>query len=222
MSFLLYQDDNIVGVFDDLIKAKDYAQGIINNNWAKNFRIEKYKLNTLLKIKDIKVDEDEKEEEDSDTVEENDEVEKIDAAELQKKLNLLKIQKDKIEESKNKYDVDLKLYHEFKQKLEEDIQFTIPELFQEKYKIFHQLEQQNNLNWETFSLLYKEPDFHGKYSNIFEITNEFEEKFIQNSDSNTEESSDYESESDTNSDSDNVIEIIQVINSSDDDSESSN
>ena len=56
MSYLLYQDTKIVGVFDDLNKAKDMAQGIIDNGWASNFSIVKYKTNTCCKEETISVD----------------------------------------------------------------------------------------------------------------------------------------------------------------------
>lgn len=227
MSYLLYQADNIVGVFDDLQKGKDMAQSVIDNGWATNFSIVKYKTNTCIKVKTIEIDDGEKDDEINNEYKElnssEDEKDKIDKTELQHKLNVLKFQKDKIEESKNKYEIDVKLYQEFKKKLEEDINFAIPELFEEKYKIFHQLDVQNNLNWETFSLLYKEQDFHGNYSNVFDVANEFETKFLTNIDSDTESESDIEND-DSSSDvysSDNIIEIVQVLNSSDEDSSSS-
>ena len=125
-----------------------------------------------------------------------------------------------IEESRNKYEVDVNLYYDFKNKLEEDINFTIPELFEEKYKIFYKLDIQNNLNWETFSLIYKEQDFHGNYSNVFDIANEFETKFLTDIDSDTESENDIENNNSSSdfSNSDNVIEIVQALNSSDEDS----
>ena len=108
MSYLLYQSDNLVGVYDDLQKAKDMAQGIINNGWAKNFSVVKYKLNTCLKLTTHIVDE----ESDTEVIEviEDDielnssEEENINKqrSDIQKKLNLLKMQKEKIEESKNR------------------------------------------------------------------------------------------------------------------------
>ena len=226
MSYLLYQSDNLVGVFDDLQKAKDMAQSVINNGWAKHFSVVKYKLNTCLKLTTHVVDEDEDSNNETDdnsneykelNSSEEDNIKKQ-KADIQKKLNLLKIQKDKIEESKNKYEIDLKLYTEFKNKLEEDINFEIPELFQDKYKIFHQLESQDNLDWETFSLLYKEPDFHGNFTNVFELTNDFETKFLSNIESDTEEE---DEDSDDDEDSDNIIEIVQVLNSSEEGDSSS-
>lgn len=218
MSYLLYQNDKIVGVFDNLIKAKDMAQGVIDNGWATNFSIVKYKTNTCCKEETISVDENDNFfglESDS---EENDIEDEEEKRKLQDKLNVLRQQKDKLEESKAKYEVDLKLYKDFKEKLEHDNNFVIPEMFVEKYKIFHQLDVEDNITWESFSLLYKEPDFYGKYSNIFEITNSFETKFLQDIDSDTEESENSETSEDT--DSDNVIEIIQVVNSSDEESSS--
>ena len=49
MNYLLYQEDNIVGVFNDFSKAKDMATGIIDNGWAKNFKIIEYKVNSCCK-----------------------------------------------------------------------------------------------------------------------------------------------------------------------------
>ena len=214
MSYLLYQDDNLVGVYDELQKAKDMAQGVMNNNWANNFKIVQYKLNTCLKVKTINID-NEIEMYDNDNEVENSSIESNDGEDIvdvQNQINLLKIQKEKIEESKNKYEVDLGLYYKFKKNLEDDINFVIPELFKDKYKIFHQLDLKNNLSWETFSLVYKEQDFHGKYSNIFEIANDFETKFLTNINSDTESES--EADSDEDSNPENIIEIVQVLDSS--------
>ncbi len=226
MSYLLYQDENIVGVFDELAKARDMANGIIDNGWAKNFHIVQYKLNTCCKVKTINIDNKDDntnkyEELDSETDTPVQKMDSEEATNLQRQLNVLKQQKDKIEESKTKYEVDVKLYHDFKKKLETDNTFTIPELFVDKYKIFHQLDLENNITWEAFSLLYKEPDFYGKFSNIFEVTNSFENRFLHNTDSITEESSETSNSSIISEDSDNIIEIIQVVNSSDEDNSSS-
>jgi hypothetical protein len=227
MSFLLYQDNNIVGVFDEINKARDMANGIIENGWAKDFHIVQYKLNTCCKGRTINIENKEdvnnyqEINSDSDDSSDSGNMDSQEAEDLQKKLNVLKLQKEKIEESKTKYEVDVKLYYDFKKKLETDNTFTIPELFVEKYKIFHQLDIENNISWESFSLLYKEPDFYGKFSNIFEVTNSFENRFLQNTESDTEASTESSHSSNISEDSDNIIEIIQVINSSDEDNSSS-
>lgn len=226
MSYLLYQANNIVGVFDDLTAAKNMAQGILDNGWAKDFSIVKYKKNSCVKVETIEIDNNDNDNESIDVEDDNkfveleSEEEKEDKAEVQRKLNLLKLQKDKIEESQTKYEVDLKLYQEFKKKLEEDINFVIPELFEEKYKLFHQLESQDSLNWETFALLYKEEDFHGNMSSVFDVTNDFEKKFLTTIDSDTESDSSDDSDSESES-TDNIIEIVQVLNSSDENEDSS-
>ena len=223
MSYLLYQANNIVGVFDDLTTAANMAQGILNNGWAKDFSIVKYKKNSCVKDETIIIDNNKGDSKENKYVEP--ETEKEDKKEIQRKLNLLKLQKDKIEESKNKYEVDIKLYKEFKKKLEEDINFVIPELFESKYKLFHQLEVQDNLNWETFALLYKEEDFHGNMSSVFDVTNDFEKKFLTSIDSDTEsESSDNDDDDDDDDSSElteNIIEIVQVLSSSDENEDSS-
>ena len=224
MSYLLYQANNIVGVFDDFHTAKNMADGIIENGWASDFSIVKYKKNSCVKVETIKIDNKEEEEvinEENKYIElKSDEEPKKDKGEIQRQLNFLNIQKDKLEESKNKYDVDLKLYYEFKKKLEEDINFVIPELFEEKYKLFHQLESQDNLNWETFALLYKEEDFHGNMASVFDVTNDFEKKFLTSIDSDTESDSSDEDDSEESESTDNIIEIVQVLNSSEEDSSS--
>ena len=214
MSCLLYQDNKIVGVFDDLKQAKNMAQGILDNGWAKNFHIEVYKANSCCKINEVKIDNPDESEIESDTESIIIETQSEEDENLQSKLNTLKLQKEKIEESKTKYEVDYKLYKEFKEKLETDNSFTIPELFIEKYKIFHQLDQEDNISWDSFSMLYKEPDYFGSYSNVFEISNSFETKFLKTIESDTESSEGNQSSDDKSDDSNSIIEIIQVVDSS--------
>ena len=106
--------------------------------------------------------------------------------ETKHEINMLKLQKNRIEETKYKYIIDLDLYYKFKINLEEDSNFKIPELFIEKYKLFDKLEKTNKLTCENFNIEYKEIDFHGNISNIFKIDNPFENKFLENEDSDEE------------------------------------
>lgn len=215
MSFLLYQNENVIGVFDNHNKAKEMAQAIMNFGWASDFSVTEYKLNSIFKVSTVEIENPNNVKEE--TEEENDESNSEEKRSLQTKLNVLKQQKDKIEESKAKFEVDLKLYNEFKKKLETETNFTIPELFVDKYKIFHQLDLEDNVSWESFSMLYKEPDFYGKYSNVFEVTNSFDTKFLKNIDSETEDS-DSDSSEESDIDSEGIIEVIQVVNSSEENS----
>ena len=74
MSYLLYQKDCLVGVFDELQKAKDMAQGIMDNGWAKDFHIVKFKINTCLKLSSIVI-KNESESENFDTESQNEYIE---------------------------------------------------------------------------------------------------------------------------------------------------
>lgn len=96
--------------------------------------------------------------------------------ELQHKINLLKKQKENMEEVKNVYENDLKMFYLFKQTQESNDQFEIPELFINKYKIMHQLDTDNKLTLENFinkskdNDLNKNTDIYKKYfgSNLYE------------------------------------------------------
>lgn len=96
---------------------------------------------------------------------------------LQHKINLLKKQKEKIEESKNVYENDLKLFKMFKQSKETNPSFEIPELFAQKYNIMINLENSNELTWENFSKNYKQENYYGDYFS----SNSYENMFINNS-----------------------------------------
>tara|TARA_B100000768_G_scaffold156636_1_gene154302 strand:+ start:3925 stop:4653 length:729 start_codon:yes stop_codon:yes gene_type:complete len=71
-------------------------------------------------------------------------------AELIRNINLLKFQKKRLEENKNEYTSNLELYYKFKNKIKSEEDFVIPELFLEKFKIFTELENCNNLSFEKY------------------------------------------------------------------------
>ena len=102
---------------------------------------------------------------------------------LQHKINLLKKQKEKIEESKNIYENDLKLYKMFKQSKESNLQFEIPELFIKKYEIMEKLNNDNVLTWENFIKNYQHENYYGDYFS----SNSYEDMFINNSESVNED-----------------------------------
>lgn len=226
MGILLYQNDKIVGVFETLRLAEDMATGIMKNGWARNFYAVEYKKNSCIKVRTVQINNigedvsDEEIESDSEESIDSEIANKRKAENIKDKhqINILKLEKEKIIESKNKYEIDLKLYNNFKENLENDINFEIPELFKQKYKIFHQLEQQNNLSWETFCLMHKEEDFHGNFSNIFQIVDHFENNF-ENNFINDVSSESSDSESESSNKSDDVIEIIEVVRSAESESD---
>ena len=221
MGFILYQNNNIVGVFETFRLAENMAKGILENGWATDFEIVEFKKNSCIKVNTTKVI-DPKQDSDENTVsvssEEMDTISESDLIEHQKNiietthnLNILKKPKERLDEKQRQYKIDLDLYYKFKSNLEEDISFEIPELFIEKYKIFHRLEQDNKLSWENFSTDYKEKDFHGNINNIFDINNTFENKFLESVESDDDNSSSSSSFDESDENTSDVIEIIEVI-----------
>jgi hypothetical protein len=99
-------------------------------------------------------------------------------SELQHKINMLKIQKEKIDESKQVYESDLKLFRIFKTSVDTDNNYEIPELFAKKYEIMNKLFNENNLTWENFTEKYKNENYYGEYF----TQNSYEEKFLNNTD----------------------------------------
>lgn len=81
-------------------------------------------------------------------------------------LNVLKKEKEKIEESKRVYKEDVKIYEKFKEELKKDSSFIISELFIEKFKIFKKLEQEGTLSWSNFMDNYKKVES-SSYNSLF-------------------------------------------------------
>lgn len=245
MSIVLYQKSNVIGVFENYDMCCDFVKSVENLGWATQFKIVKFKINSCIKEyeKQISFLENNIEEENTNLfidnkkeikVEKSKEI-KTETKEIKKKkkkeakvkqkeqynINLLKAQREKIIESKNKYDVDLKLYNEFKKKVNDDITFEVPDMFEEKFNIFKKLDDENNLSWDTFAAEFKEKDFNGRFSNIFEVSNEFDQKFCNNvkiessesSESCSETESEIEETSDYNEDTETDDEVIEVFSS---------
>lgn len=117
--------------------------------------------------------------------------------ELQHKINILKVQKEKIEESKRIYDNDLKLFNIFKESKQTHPDFIIPELFTTKFEIIDNLHMTNNLSWENFIKNYQQTN---NYEDYFG-TNSYDNMFITQSTLDTNEDIINE-ELDINTDSD--------------------
>lgn len=67
------------------------------------------------------------------------------------KMNRLNHLKKTLENWQNKFASDIKLYNNFKEKLANDEDFKIPELFTEQYKFFTLLDTENNNFQESFT-----------------------------------------------------------------------
>jgi hypothetical protein len=95
---------------------------------------------------------------------------------LQHKINMLKIQKERIRESKEIYENDIKLYNKFKQELINIPKFIVPELFREKFELFKKLDNENRLNWDNFI---KENTHVNTYNEHFKL-NSYDKTFTNN------------------------------------------
>jgi hypothetical protein len=109
----------------------------------------------------------------------------IETNDIQYKLNLLKQDKEKLEEKKNIFIIDKELYFKFKTSLETDDQFTVPEVFVKKFKVFRELEEEDKLYWEDFNKRYAPEKLDTSYNSLF-----FNEQFLDNKPSSSDSDSD--------------------------------
>lgn len=86
---------------------------------------------------------------------------------IQHKINLLKKDKEKLEEMKSVYEVDKDLYFKFKEEFESNEDFTIPEMFEQKYKIFRELDEKDDISWDNFHAMYKPEVINHSYNALF-------------------------------------------------------
>lgn len=111
--------------------------------------------------------------------------------ELQHRINMLKIHKERMEESKKVFKNDMKLFELFENSKKDDPSFNIPDLFKEKYSVMTKLRNEDQLNWESFVREYQPEN---NYNDYFSL-NQYEEGFLDLD--NISEELDIESESDT-------------------------
>ena len=117
--------------------------------------------------------------------------------EIQHKINMLKIQKKKMEESKVAYANDIKLFELFTESKQKDNNFIIPEIFIKKFELMTKLKEDNNLSWDNFVKNYHHENLYNEYFGL----NSYEEMFIECS-SDDDSKSDISEELDIESDSD--------------------
>jgi hypothetical protein len=229
-SYLVEYNGLVIGVYDSFDKAELFIKSCLQNNLMQNNAIiREYILNSCFYINKMVVTfnsnqlsqvdnkpiidtKPESEKNISQPIKEldHDDPKVLEIAkqklELQHKINLLKVQKKRIEESKRVYENDINLFNVFSENLVNDPNFVIPELFLDKFKLIKKLKEENNLSWESFNKEYKVVTFYGDYFG----TNSYDMMFENNGDSEEEndnrdisEEFDIESDSDTDSSEDN-------------------
>ena len=82
-------------------------------------------------------------------------------------INVLKLEKKKIQEKETEYKYDIELYKKFKQLKETESKFIIPHLFNTKYNIFSKLDETNELSFDNFMILYQPEVISTDYDSMF-------------------------------------------------------
>lgn len=95
-------------------------------------------------------------------------------AEIRRQLNLLKLQKQRLQDKKRKFEYDLNIYHKFKEELKSNTTFEIPELFKNKFKIFKECEESDNLNFGYYLENCSEEFISNSYEALFEGGNKLD------------------------------------------------
>lgn len=160
--FILKNDIDYIGIYDSLEKAKKIINFLNNLGVNKTYDIYYAYTNSIniskyVEKKKIILTDDMKKE-----LEEKELKLGLEKYELNKELNELKMGKKRLDEKKNQYETDLKLYNIFKTKEN----FTIPELFIEKFNLFQKLEKNNTLNFDNY-VNYNFDNYNGKFKSLF-------------------------------------------------------
>ena len=210
-SFLIKYKNKIIGVYTDLDQAKLFINSCLSNNLMNgSVDILVYKLNSCYCINTITIKNNIEETINPIKKEENKIITPIkkeidcndplflklseDKINIQHKINMLKVQKERIKESKEIYENDIKLYNKFKLILINDPIFTIPELFKDKFVLLKKLDEEHKLNWENFTKEYIHSNIYNEHFKL----NSYDESYID-LDKKEDFNEEFEIESDTDS-----------------------
>lgn len=174
LNHVLMLNNNVIGVFNSTLQLNNYVDGCVQNNFftkemicVKTFVVnscfnvdlpvnnsqvnnkilllKNAKTNVSNPVKNITLPV----KDDSKNSEEYLKIQQ-DKAELTHKINMLKNNKKKIENEMSIFNTEVELYKKFKHNLETDKTFSVPELFDIKYKLYLSLDNENKLNFEDY------------------------------------------------------------------------
>lgn len=184
MFYVLFKSDKVIGVFDTLDCVENMINGLKQHKLCSKSKlsVRKFYKNTIYEVIDNNISKranNNIENNTEDNIKSNNEnikeltlEEEIERnkkkSELEYELTRLKKDKERIDESKKMYKVDLDLYKKFKKIKEDNNCFEIPDLFVEKYKIFEMIDKENKLDWENFYANYKQKNLSSSYSGMFD------------------------------------------------------
>lgn len=166
MLFALNHKNKVIGLFDNNDDVQHMYNGLSKFLKKSDLKIVSFYNNTIdMFTGDVNTIKDNKDENKDEPVkltkEEQEELEKIN---LEK--NKLMKDKEKLEDMKNTYNVDVELYGKFKKLLETNEDFVIPDMFQEKFDIFQVLEENNDICFENFNKLYERKNMKTSYDDL--------------------------------------------------------
>lgn len=162
--FILKTEKEYIGLFSTLEKVKNTIDFLKKLGLNCEFNISKCSLNGLHVEEYIEPEKLTKE--DIKEINNTDEKLRFEKYELNKQLNELKLYEEKMATKKKEFDTDLNLFKMFKNKMEEEKNFVIPELFENKYKLFIELEEKDELNFNNYKN-YNFNNYNGKYKSLF-------------------------------------------------------
>ena len=181
--FILFLKNEAIGVYDNEEILNNFINGCLQNNFFNkdDIKIKKYNINSIncLNIENKIIQE--KKLENLETLKkeliESEEYKKLMQIKIDTKheINELKKQKIKLEEDKESYEYDLKIYNKLKKDKEKIENFVIPEIFTLKYNIYKKLEESNELNFNAFRIEWEKVKPQNNY-NLF-TTNTYENLF---------------------------------------------
>ena len=96
------------------------------------------------------------------------EEEKVELFELNRELNILKLQQKRLQEKKVEFEANCELYQRFKKEKENDITFIIPELFSDKFNLMKNLEETDKITFENYINMNPNKFLENSYSMMFE------------------------------------------------------
>ena len=198
MLYCLLHKNKVIGLYSNYNKCNQMIDGLVANNFAKksDLSIVSYYENSITSnntvedftsdsttesshfVKSEQVLTDELDKETKNKVIKN----RNKQSKIIYNVNLLKKQKEKIEESKSIYKSDIELFNKFKKLKADQPTVVIPELFQTKFNLMTRLEAQNDLSWESFHTQYKKDNIDTSYNKMFG-TGDTERKLLNISDS---------------------------------------
>jgi hypothetical protein len=159
MIIVVFYEDTIFGTFNSTIECYISIKPLIEKKFIDesklNFKI--YNTNSLNLVKNLNYEdylnyiEIEKPKKEKNMTEE----EKEEYKTKMLKIDALNEEKEKINRKKSEYEEDEKLYKQFKKILESNENFEIPPLFVEKFEIFKQLEENDEISFDNFFKYYK-------------------------------------------------------------------